>query len=87
MKLTELRQLKAGYPVWISEGRGWRREATFIKLVEITTFGKVTIDDLIRNRVDFNNGKKKTKVVVEFVDDYDRTRREYIDTKKIPERK
>ena len=85
MKLAELKQLENGCPVVINEGHGWWREATFIKAVQVTSFGKITLDDLLEGRIDLN-GKKKTEAVVRIIDDDGRKRTEYVNPRNVERR-
>ena len=61
--------MKAGEPVWISEGNGWRREGTFIKVVEAVTFRRVTLSQLMRKDFDLGRGRKERLAYVEYIND------------------
>ena len=67
MTIAECSQMKTGTPVRVGEGNGWYREGIFLKMTEVTTFGSMTLDDLLHDRVDFSKGKKEQKAVVEVV--------------------
>lgn len=67
MTLAECSQMKTGTPVRVSEGRGWYRDGIFLKMTEVTSFGTITLDDLINDRVDFSKGRKEQKAVVEVI--------------------
>ena len=82
MKIAELKQMKNGCKVLISEGKGWYREATFIKIVNVTTFGRITFDDLMAGNIDMN-GRKKTEAVVRVIDDNGKERTMYINPRTI----
>lgn len=70
MTLAECTTLKTGDPIWISEGNGWRREGTFLKMIEVTSFGKMTLSDLMRKDFDLDKGRKHKEAMVEFKDDF-----------------
>lgn len=83
MKLAELNQLKKGCPVRISEGNGWYREAKFIRVVNVTSFGKMTFADIVKCDFDMNNGRKKKEVVVDVIDDNGRKQTRYVSPRKV----
>ena len=83
MKLSDLKQLKKGSKVRISEGNGWYREATFIRTADVISFGKMTFTDLMEWDFDMEDGKKKTEVVVEVVDDEGRKHTKYINPRSV----
>ena len=83
MKLEECRQMKSGSAVKWNVGDGWVQHGTYKKLVKVTTFGRMTRGDLYKDRFSLENGKESLKAMVEYVDDYGRTRTEYLNPRKL----
>ena len=86
MTIAECNQLKQGDPIWISEGRGWRREATFLKMIEVTSFGRMTLSDLMRKDFDLGKGRKSKDAYVEYVDDNGRTKKTNVNPRRVSRR-
>lgn len=85
MKISELKQLEKGSKVRISEGNGWYHEATFVRTADVISFGKFTFTDLMEWDFDMKDGRKKTEVVVEFVDEHGRKHTKYVDPRSVKE--
>lgn len=64
MTLAECRELKKGDKVKWSLGNGWYQSGEFVKLVQVTTFGKMTFGQLMDGDFSLENGKKKTEAMV-----------------------
>lgn len=64
MTLAECRQLKEGDTIRWSLGNGWNQIGEFVKLVEVTTFGKMTFGQLMDGDFSLENGRKKTEAMV-----------------------
>lgn len=83
MTLAECGALKKGDKVKISEGRGWFREGTFLKMMEVTTYGTVTLADFMRKDFDLGTGRKKMEMVVEIVEDNGRTKKINVNPRRV----
>jgi hypothetical protein len=81
MTIEECRQLNPGDKVKISLGNGWYQEATFEKLVEVVTFGKMTFADI--KSFDPSKGRKKTEAIVVIRDDDGYERQQYVNPRKL----
>ena len=86
MTLAECTTLKSGDPIWISEGNGWRREGTFLKMIEVTSFGKMTLYDLMRKDFDLGKGRKHKEAMVAFKDDAGRVKKTNVSPRRITKR-
>lgn len=83
MTLAECKVLKEGTKVRVSEGRGWFREGTFLKMIEVTTFGKMTMADLMRKDFDLGKGRKTQEALVEITADNGRTKKINVNPRRI----
>ena len=75
MTIAECKTLESGTPIWFSTGNGWRQEATFLKMVEVTSFGTMSLSDLMRKDFDLGKGRKTQQADIIFMDDSGRERR------------
>ena len=57
MTKAECEKLKRGTMLYINEGNGWREKVKFLKLVEVINYGRFTFGQVMRNEIDFSNGK------------------------------
>ena len=64
MTLAECRGLKKGDKVKWSLGNGWYQSGEFVKLVQVTTFGKMTLSQVMDKNFTLENGKQKTEAMV-----------------------
>lgn len=69
MKLEDCRKLKKGDKVMWSLGNGWYQTGEFIKLRKVTTFPKMTIDDLLNGNFSLDKGKDEWMAEVEYIND------------------
>ena len=86
MTLAECTTLKPGDPIWISEGNGWRREGTFLKMIEVTSFGKMTFADLMRKDFDLGKGRKHQDAMVAYTNDSGREIKTNVNPRRITRR-
>lgn len=75
MTIAECKAMRSGQAVLISEGNGWFRDGRFLKMIEVITFGRMTLSDLMRKDFDLGKERKEQRAMVEYVDDNGRTRR------------
>ena len=59
MTKAECEKLKRGTMAYIYEGNGWRQKIKFLKLVEVISWGRMTIGQVINHEVDWSKGKPK----------------------------
>lgn len=72
MTLAECRKLKKGDQVYINLGNGWTQTMIFIKMVKVTSYGKMTFSDLAKGNFDFSNGREEWWAECEYKNDYGR---------------
>ena len=83
MTIKELNTLKKGDQVYINTGAGWRQIMTFKKTATVTTYGKMNVSDLMKNKIDFSNGKQELNAVCEYIDDNGKKSETYINPRKL----
>ena len=84
MTIAECRELKKGDKVRVSLGDGWYQDASFIKLIKVTSFGKMTINEVLTGDFDFSTkGREKTEAYVEYVDDRGRKRQRSVNPRRL----
>lgn len=83
MTIAEARELKKGTPVKWSLGQGWYQSGKFLGLTEVTKFGTMTLDDLMKGNIKMDGGKKVTEARVGYKDDRGRDCTDYISIRKL----
>lgn len=73
MLLKYCNELEKGTAVHFKDSFGWWREGTFIRMIEVTLFGRMDGSDLFKGLDHFTkkmqNGRKTKMAMIEFVDD------------------
>lgn len=59
MKLEELRKLRKGTKLLLHLGNGWYQKVSYHNLVQVTSFGSASLDDLMKGNFDFGKGGRK----------------------------
>ena len=78
MKLEELREMKKGTPICWGVGSGTFQHGTFEGLAQITHYGRMTIDEFLRDGIDLNKGRKVWEARVKYIDEKGREKTDTI---------
>lgn len=69
MTLAECRGLQKGDKVYINLGGGWRQKMTFLRMIKVTSFGKMTFSELMSGELDLSKGKDEWMAMCEYTND------------------
>ena len=83
MTVKEFNTLKKGDRVYYSIGNGVTQYAIFQKPTKETSFGKMTLSDLMNNKIDFSHGKEQMVAWVKYRNDYGRECNDYVSIRKL----
>lgn len=86
MTVKECEALKKGTIVTLNEGNGWYRKVTFCMLDTVTSFPKMTVEDLFnKNKFEamLAKGRKERVALVQWVDDDGNRNQRYVKPRSI----
>ena len=83
MSLAELKEMASRTPVKWRLSNGWYQNGYFVRLIKVTTFGKMTLNDLMSKDFKLENGREVTEAMVEYIDDKGKVKRTTISTRKL----
>lgn len=84
MKLEELRKLRKGTKLMLSMGNGWYQEVRYKGLVQVTSFGCITFQDLMKGEFDFNKGgRNHLDASIEYKDAYGKIQQSHVNPRRL----
>lgn len=83
MKMEDCRKLQKGDKVYINLGNGWTQHMTFLRMIKVTSFGKMTFSDLMSGKFELKDGKETWEALCEYIDDRGRSKTTTFSTRKL----
>lgn len=84
MKLEELRKLRKGTKLLLNDGNGWFEEVRYLSLVQVTSLGRATFQDIVNGNFDFTKGgRKRHEAYIEYTDDKGRKQNTYVNPRRL----